>query len=68
LTRRFENGSTTKYYYSGSAILFMTGFNNNLLTENILDPGDSTTAIIRQRILTDWRPHDDESGLSPERF
>jgi hypothetical protein len=46
----------------------MTGFNNNLLTENILDPGDSTTAIIRQRILTDWRPHDDESELSFKHF
>jgi RHS repeat-associated protein len=45
--KRFENGSTTKYYYSGSAILFTTGVNNNLLTENILDPGGSIVASLR---------------------
>ncbi|MEA4890920.1 MAG: hypothetical protein VB070_15795 [Clostridiaceae bacterium] len=32
--KRFENGKTTKYYYSGSAILFTTDVNNFLQTEN----------------------------------
>lgn len=53
--KRFENGKTTKYYYSGSAILFTTDVNNFLQTENILDPGGSI--IASQRFDVDQNPN-----------
>ena len=43
----FENGSTAKYDDNRSLITFTTGINNNLLTENILDPGGSIVASLR---------------------
>ncbi len=45
--KRVENSDTTKYYYSGSAILFTTDANNFLLTENILDLGGNIVASLR---------------------
>jgi RHS repeat-associated protein len=53
--KRFENGKTTKYYYSGSAILFTTDVNNLLQTENILDLGGSIVAS--QRFDVDQNPN-----------
>jgi RHS repeat-associated protein len=44
---RVENGETTKYYYSGSAILYTTNENNWLTTENLLAPGGQIIASAR---------------------
>ncbi len=45
--KRLEDGYTTKYYYSGSALLFTTNIDNHLLTENILDLGGNIVASLR---------------------
>jgi len=52
--KRFENGKTTKYYYSGSAILFTTDVNNFLQTENVLDLSGGIVAS--QRFDNDQNP------------
>lgn len=45
--KKIENDQTTKYYYSGSTVLYTTNVNNFLLTENILDLGGSIIASRR---------------------
>ena len=45
--KRVENSSTTKYYYTGSELLFTTDVNNYLLTENILDLSGGIIASMR---------------------
>jgi len=42
-----ENNAKTKYYYTGSATVFTTDQNHNLLAENILDPGGHIIASLR---------------------
>lgn len=45
--KKVENDSTTKYYYSGGAILYTASANSYLLTENILDLGGNIIASAR---------------------
>jgi hypothetical protein len=58
--KRFENGETTKYYYSGSAILYTTNVNNFLLSENILD--------LNGRIVASLRFDDDQNPSTPNPY
>lgn len=45
--RKLDDGATTLYYYSGSAILFTTDQNYTVATENILDLGGQIIASER---------------------
>ena len=40
---RLEKGITTRYYYTGDALLYSTNEKNVLETENILDPAGSVS-------------------------
>ena len=44
---RLEKGITTRYYYTGDALLYSTNEKNVLETENILDPAGSVIASKR---------------------
>ena len=49
----FAEDDTTKYFYTGSAVLYTTNASNELMTENILDPsGEISPASALTTILT----------------
>jgi len=45
--KKVENGSTTRYYYTGSSILYTTNENYEFQTENILTPDGTIVASKR---------------------
>jgi RHS repeat-associated protein len=50
----FAEDDTTKYFYTGSAVLYTTNNSNELMTENILDP--SGQIIASKRYDDDYDP------------
>ena len=44
---QYDGDDTTKYFYSGSAVLYTTNVFNELMTENILDPNGQIIASKR---------------------